>query len=1091
MASIVSTLVLKGGQFISEVDRAERRVQRLQGKLRDFGAKTAGMGAAMAAPIILFGKSVLNASIEFESAFAGIRKTVDATETQFKQLEENVISLSKTIPVSAVELSKIGEIAGQLGVDGVENITKFTDTIARIAVSSNLTTDQAASDFARLANIMGLPLDQIDRVGSAVVGLGNNFATTESEISAFALRLAGAGKTVGLSTDEVLGIGAALSSLGINAEAGGTAFSKVMIKIAGAAANGGEAAEGLASVMGLTVEQFQRVVQENPAQALTRFVESLGAVQDSGGNLLGVLEDLGIKEIRLRDALLRTANAGDLFGRSMALSSEEFIKNTALTIESEKRFETLESQLALVNNKLTDAAITLGKVIAPAMASIVKFIGPVIDGFTDWATESPRLVEALAAVAAAVAVGGTLAVGLGGLAFILGSLSVAGGPIFASIAAVAALAGAFTLLRDDIASFNERGGNAFIEFAQDVGRVSLDIIVGSLIEVGSWFEKIIAIGSHFFSGNVFSGTSGLEERLEAITKKAKETKDEFAFMRGDGDFKGAPDQTEADKRGDFNSQTRFENLLGGFPQTVGKPFELKAFPGTAPTIAPKRKTELPPIAPRAIPETTTKSKKGKSAVDEAKEAALQRTQDFRVHQKNMAEAQVKLDEEKAARAFKSTEDMRVHQKNMAEAQAKLDEERAAAALKYTEDMRVHQKNMAEAQAKLDEKRAEAALKTTEDMRVHEKNMAEAQAKLDEEKAAKALKLTEDFRVHEKNMAEAQAKLDEEKAAKALKLTEDFRVHEKNMAEAQKKIDDDRATAAEKYTQAMRVHYKNMAAAQQKIDEDAKKRREEQIIFGVKDRAGDTPFEREAQRHLAIEKKEKERAQRDQDRLDAKTAKEHAKALKLKSKQLKESANDIMFMGVTVQDDLRGSFRDLFTDLDSGKGVFDSLGSAFDSFADNINRKLLNMSADKTFNMLFGGGATMAGGGGGVFDIFTGGGFGGGGGGGGGLFSGIGDLFSFANGGVMTSKGPVKLRRFAAGGIAKDPTLAMFGEGRGSEAFVPLPDGRSIPVNMKGSQRGGNNITVNITTQDAKSFFQNKGQVAAVLNRAIARGERQL
>jgi hypothetical protein len=58
-------------------------------------------------------------------------------------------------------------------------------------------------------------------------------------------------------------------------------------------------------------------------------------------------------------------------------------------------------------------------------------------------------------------------------------------------------------------------------------------------------------------------------------------------------------------------------------------------------------------------------------------------------------------------------------------------------------------------------------------------------------------------------------------------------------------------------------------------------------------------------------------------------------------------------------------------------------------------------------------------------------------------------FGFANGGIMTGSGPVPLRRYAGGGIANSPQLAMFGEGSTPEAYVPLPDGRRIPVAMEG------------------------------------------
>ena len=71
-----------------------------------------------------------------------------------------------------------------------------------------------------------------------------------------------------------------------------------------------------------------------------------------------------------------------------------------------------------------------------------------------------------------------------------------------------------------------------------------------------------------------------------------------------------------------------------------------------------------------------------------------------------------------------------------------------------------------------------------------------------------------------------------------------------------------------------------------------------------------------------------------------------------------------------------------------------------------------------------------------------------------------NLFPQALGGVMSGNGPVPLRKYARGGIANSPQMALFGEGSTPEAYVPLPDGRSIPVKMKNGG-GVGNITVNV------------------------------
>jgi len=86
---------------------------------------------------------------------------------------------------------------------------------------------------------------------------------------------------------------------------------------------------------------------------------------------------------------------------------------------------------------------------------------------------------------------------------------------------------------------------------------------------------------------------------------------------------------------------------------------------------------------------------------------------------------------------------------------------------------------------------------------------------------------------------------------------------------------------------------------------------------------------------------------------------------------------------------------------------------------------------------------------------------------------------FADGGIMTSGGPVPLRKYAGGGIANSPQLAMFGEGAQPEAYVPLPDGRRIPVAMQGS----NGMTVNQT------IYAGQGTDSAQVRRSAAAGAR--
>lgn len=349
-----------------------------EAEMRTLGTVAAAGGVAIMAGL----GGAAKAAMDFESSFAGVRKTVDASEAEFEALEAGFRGLAREIPISVNELNGIGEAAGQLGI-AKENILEFSATMADLGVATNMTAEDAATAFARFANITGMAQTDFDRLGSTVVALGNNLATTESEISEFALRLSGAGSQIGLTEAEILGLGGALSSVGINAEAGGTAISKVMIEMASEVETGGDKLALFADIAGKSASDFATSFRDDPAAALASFIEGLGGVEAAGGSLFGTLEELGIKEARMRDALLRTAGAGTLVADSMNLANTAFEENTALSEEAAQRYGTLESRITLAKNAIVDAGISLGQTLTPALGGAADAVAGVAGGFAD------------------------------------------------------------------------------------------------------------------------------------------------------------------------------------------------------------------------------------------------------------------------------------------------------------------------------------------------------------------------------------------------------------------------------------------------------------------------------------------------------------------------------------------------------------------------------------------------------------------------------------------------------------------------------------------------------------------------------------
>jgi len=391
----------------AELDKVKTATSKLSQVTRPVGMAMTAMGGAITGAMAMSTKS----AIGFESAWAGVTKTVDASQEELATMRSELRDMAKELPNSHEELAGIAAAAGQLGIQ-TKNILGFTEVIAKLGMATNLAAEQGATELARFANITGMAQTEFENLGSALVALGNNLATTESEIVAMSMRLAGAGTTIGLTEPQILALAGSLSSVGIEAEAGGTAFSQMMLKMQSAVLGGGDALNTFAKVSGVSAEEFQKVWATDASQAIMMFIEGIGRMNDAGQDVTPVLEEVELSGIRLTDAILRASGATDLFRNAQELANQSWQENSALSKEAAARIGTTESQIAILKNTIKDLAISIGETLAPILKSIIDSIKPIIDSISNWVKNNPELAKTITIVVAAV----------GGLMVVLGPL---------------------------------------------------------------------------------------------------------------------------------------------------------------------------------------------------------------------------------------------------------------------------------------------------------------------------------------------------------------------------------------------------------------------------------------------------------------------------------------------------------------------------------------------------------------------------------------------------------------------------------------------------------------------------------------------
>ncbi len=419
-----------------------QQLEEIGQKMQDMGRSMTDVGKSLSlkitAPLVGVGTAAVKANTDFETAFTGVRKTVSATEEQFRELETGIRDMSKEVPKSSKEIAGLAENAGQLGIE-TENILGFTEVMIDLGETTNLSAEEGSSALAKFANITRMSQSDFDRLGSTILTLGNNSATTEKDIVNMAMGLAGAGTQVGMSEADILALSTALSSVGVEAQAGGSAFSKVMIEMQLAAETGGEKLQGFADVAGMSAEEFARAYKEDAASALLAFIEGLATSEERGVSAISVLDEMGITEVRLRDALLRSANASDMFSESIELGSQAWEENTELQRVAGEAYGTNAASMEIFKNKLVDVAISIGEILLPSLMSLIEKVEGWIEKFDSLSEEQQKMIVNIGLVAAAI---GPALIIFGKLATGMGAAIKVGGKLVGSWGTIKTAAGA-------------------------------------------------------------------------------------------------------------------------------------------------------------------------------------------------------------------------------------------------------------------------------------------------------------------------------------------------------------------------------------------------------------------------------------------------------------------------------------------------------------------------------------------------------------------------------------------------------------------------------------------------------------------------
>ena len=474
---------------------------------------------SLAAGAALTGSTM--AAVNFESAMANVNKVLkDSEKGYFSSLQQEILDMSRELPLTAEEIAQVTANALQLGVSA-RDVSKFTETILKLGTATNISADEAAIALAQFFNITGESLQNVDKFGAVLTSLGNQFPTFESDIMEMSTRIAAAGTSIGMSSQDILGLSTALTSVGLSAEAGGSSISQILRTIDTQVATSGKKLRAWATQAGMSVDEFKRAWSEDATGTFQLLVNSLAQGVDNGENLNAMLKDLGITAIRQTDAFSRLVQANDTLNDALGESAKawqdiEKGESGALNDEFAQKVKTLAAQFQLLKNDLFALGVTIGQQVMPYLQRAIDFARELVNQFIRLSPEAKKWVVGLLAglasiypilktVGTAISGIGTLLLGLSGIVQnklmfaqmgekmfggILTAFKTFATSIAIPVAAIAALAGAFALLYKNNETFSNAIDRLTNAFKFGIIRTTQQLL-NILKEFSTWFMSKI------------------------------------------------------------------------------------------------------------------------------------------------------------------------------------------------------------------------------------------------------------------------------------------------------------------------------------------------------------------------------------------------------------------------------------------------------------------------------------------------------------------------------------------------------------------------------------------------------------------------
>lgn len=352
-------------------------------------------------------RGLADPAIKFESAMADVKKVVNFnTPEQFKEMGNDILKLTRTIPMAGEEIAAIVAAGGQSGV-ARENLLSYAKDAATMGVAFDMAAGDAGEAMATMANVLGKPITEMAQFGDVINHLSDNANSKAKDIVNVITRVGSDTRMLGLSEKQAAALGSTFLSMGKAPELAAQAvkgISSAFLQL-----KAGDHEKELKK-LGFTTKSFAAAMNKDAQGAISSFIEKVKKMpKDKQYPLLAKVFGKQYAD----DVLLLAQNTGE-YNRQLGLLQETDANGNLKYIgsmqrEFENRSNTTENKLTKLKSSLTEIATKIGNAFLPVITSFVENITPVIYSITEWVETNPQLMEWV------LTIGGGIGAVVGGL----------------------------------------------------------------------------------------------------------------------------------------------------------------------------------------------------------------------------------------------------------------------------------------------------------------------------------------------------------------------------------------------------------------------------------------------------------------------------------------------------------------------------------------------------------------------------------------------------------------------------------------------------------------------------------------------------